>query len=76
MALDVSRQYLVSNAYKLTNVPSVYLVDRSGEIQVSSVGWSRADMEELNLKLSMMNPAQQQYPIFKSGEQVAEFKAG
>jgi peroxiredoxin len=76
VALDDSRQYLVSNAYRLTNVPTVYLVDRNGGIQVSSVGWSRADMEELNLKLSMMNPAQEQHPIFKSGEQVAEFKAG
>jgi peroxiredoxin len=76
VALDDSRQYLVSNAYKLTNVPTVYLVDRNGDIQVSSVGWARADMEELNLKLSMMNPAQEQYPIFKSGEPVAEFKAG
>jgi peroxiredoxin len=76
VALDDPRRYIVSNAYKLTNVPTVYLVDSNCEIQVSSVGWSRADMEELNLKLSMMNPAQQQFPIFKSGEEIAQFKAG
>ena len=74
--LDEAPRYLASNAYMLTNVPTVYLVDRNGDIQVSSVGWSRKDMEDINLKLSMMNAAQQQFPIFKPGEDVAEFKAG
>jgi peroxiredoxin len=76
VALDDPARYIVSNAYKLTNVPTVYLVDRDGEIQVSSVGWARQDIEEINLKLSMMDPAQQQYPVFKPGEDVAAFKAG
>ena len=76
VALDDPARYIVSNQYKLTNVPTVYLVDPDGEIQVSSVGWSRQDMDELNLKLSMMNPAQQQHPLFKPGEEIAAFKAG
>ena len=76
VALDDAPRYIVSNAYRLTNVPTVYLIDREGEIQVSSVGWARKDIEEINLKLSMMDPAQQQHPIFKPGEEVAEFKAG
>ena len=76
VALDDAPRYIVSNAYKLTNVPTIYLVDRDGDIQVSSVGWLRKDFEEINLKLSMMDPAQQQYPIFKPGEEVADFKAG
>ncbi|HWC20307.1 MAG TPA: TlpA disulfide reductase family protein [Terriglobales bacterium] len=76
VALDDPGRYIVSNAYKLTNVPTVYLVDRDGEIQVSSVGWSRQEIEDINLKLSMMNPAQQQFPLFKRGEDVAAFKAG
>jgi len=76
VAIDDSKQYIVSNAYKLTNVPTAYLVDRDGRIQVSSVGWARKDMEEINAKLSMMDPAQQQHPIFKPGEEVAEYKAG
>jgi len=75
-AVDDSKRYVVSNAYKLTNVPTVYLVDRDGEIQVSSVGWSRKDVEEINLKLSMMDPGQQQHPIFKPGEEIAEYKPG
>jgi peroxiredoxin len=76
VALDKAPGYIVSNAYKLTNVPTIYLVDREGEIRVSSVGWARQDMEEMNLKLSMMNPAQEQFRVFKPGEDVAEFKAG
>jgi peroxiredoxin len=76
VALDEAPRYLASNAYKLTNVPTVYLIDRTGDIEVISVGWSRKDIEEINLKLSMMDPAQQQFPVFKTGEDVAEFKAG
>ena len=76
VVLDEAPRYIASNAYKLTNVPTIYLVDRSGEIVVSSVGWARTEMEEINLKLSMMDPARQQFPIFKPGEEIAEFKAG
>ncbi len=76
VALDDPARYIVSNAYKLTNVPTVYLIDRDGEIQVSSVGWSRNELDDINLKLSMMNPAQRQAPLFKVGEDVAAFKAG
>jgi len=76
VAIDDSGKYIVSNAYKLTNVPTSYLVDRDGRIQVTSVGWARKDIEEMNAKLSMMDPAQQQHPLFKPGEEVAEFKAG
>ena len=76
VGLDDSQRYVASNAYRLTNVPTLYLVDRDGEIQFTSVGWSRADFEELNMKLSVMSPGQQQFPVFKPGEEVAEFKAG
>jgi peroxiredoxin len=76
VALDDPQRYIVSNAYRLTNVPTIYLIDRDGTIEVSSVGWSRKDLEEINLKLSMMDKSQQQYPIFRPGEDVAEFKAG
>lgn len=75
VAIDDSSRYIVSNAYKLTNVPTAYLVDRDGKIQVSSVGWARKDIEEINSKLSM-DPAQQPYSIFKPGEEIAEYKAG
>ena len=40
------------------------------------VGWSRVEVEELNTQLSMMAPDQQTVPIFRVGEEVAEYKAG
>ena len=76
VALDEAPRYVASNSYKLTNVPTIYLVDRNGDIQVSSVGWLRKEMEEINLKLSMMDAAKRQLPLFKAGEDIAEFKAG
>jgi peroxiredoxin len=76
IALDDPARYVVSNAYKLTNVPSVFLINSSGEIEVSSVGWSRKDIEEINIKLCMKDAAQQPHPVFRIGEDVAEFKAG
>lgn len=76
VAIDDPQRYVVSNAYRLTNVPTAYLVDRDGMIQASTVGWARKDMEEINLKLSMMEMDQQQHPIFKPGEEIAEYKAG
>jgi len=76
VALDDPARYIVSNAYKLTNVPTAYLIDRDGEIQVSSVGWARQEIDDINLKLSMMNRAQQPGPLFNVGEDIAAFKAG
>jgi len=46
--LDDTRAYPVSNAYGLTNVPSVFWVAQDGEIEVSSVGWVKKDIEEIN----------------------------
>ena len=37
-----------SNAYGLTNVPTIFWIARDGEIEVSSVGWVRKDVEEIN----------------------------
>jgi hypothetical protein len=76
VALDDPAHYRVSNEYRLTTVPTIYLVDRDGKIDLSIVGWSRKDMEELDMKLSMLDSAQEQIPLFKPGEQVAEYKAG
>jgi len=74
--LEDTRRYSVSNAYGLTNVPTVFLISRDQEIEQTIVGWSRAEVEQLNLQITMMGPDQGTVPIFKPGEQVAEYKAG
>ncbi len=50
--LDNPAGYAVSNAYGLTNVPTWFFIAPDGEIKISSVGWVRADMEELNRHLA------------------------
>ena len=50
--LDDPAGYAVSNAYGLTNVPTWFFIALDGEIKISSVGWVRADMEELNRRLA------------------------
>ena len=73
--LDDTRSYPVSNAYGLTNVPSVFLITSRGGIELSSVGWDRKDVEKFSARLAQAAgkpPAK----IFRAGEDVADFKAG
>ena len=76
VAIDDAPRYRVSSEYKLTNVPTVYAVSREGDIKLVSVGWARADFEQLNTMLSMEGHASQPVQVLRPGEEVAEFKAG
>ena len=73
--LDDPNGYAVSNAYGLTNVPTLFLIGQDGQIEISSVGWVKQDVEDINRKLA---GAQQTPlpPIFQPGEDVADFRAG
>jgi peroxiredoxin len=73
--LDPAGKYPVSTAYKLTNVPTVFLISAEGGIEFSSVSWSKADMEQLGRRLANISgmPVEQ---IFQPGEKVPEFKPG
>lgn len=73
--LDDGRKYPASNAYGLTNVPSIFLISSEGEVEFSSVGWSKRDFEQLNRRLAEISGISAA-PLFKPGEQVADFKAG
>ena len=50
--LDDTSSYPVSNAYGLTNVPTIFWIAQDGEIEVSSVGWVKADFEQINRKMA------------------------
>ncbi len=70
-----ANHYAVSNAYGLTNVPTLFYIAPDGEIEVSSVGWSKADVDAVNAKLAAVrqeNPA----ALWRSGEDVPAFRAG
>jgi peroxiredoxin len=73
--LDDPNGYAVSNAYGLTNVPTLFLIGQDGQIEVSSVGWSRQDLEEINRKLTDGQKIALR-PIFQPGEDVRDFRAG
>ncbi len=73
--LDDTRSYPASNAYGLTNVPTIFWIDQDAEIEVSSVGWLKADFEEINRRMAetgKIAPAS----LFKPGEDVRDFRAG
>jgi peroxiredoxin len=67
--------YPVSAAYDLTNVPTLFEIDSDGKIVISSVGWDRAELESVYRHYSDAN-ATTPPPLFKAGENVADFKAG
>ena len=74
IALDDAIRYPVSNAYGLTNVPILFVVQEDGTISHSILSWSRQDMESLYAEFrdSQNAPAK----LFPPGENVADFKAG
>jgi peroxiredoxin len=73
--LDDQGKYLVSNAYGLTNVPTFFWISQDGSIEISAVGWVRKDMESINLKTAATTDTTL-VPIFRTHENVPEFRAG
>ena len=73
--LDDTHSYPVSNAYGLTNVPTLFWIAPDGEIELTSVGWVKADFEQLNRRMADAGktaPA----AMFQPGEDVREVRAG
>lgn len=66
--------YPVSNEYGLTNVPTLFLVRPNGQIQLSSVGFVKSDIEDAAAEL--FRRAGTPVPVFKPTDNVPEFKSG
>lgn len=85
IALEETSKYAVSNAYGLTNVPTVFVIAPQviapqviapdGMVEMSSVGWYKQDIEALNNRMAQ-TAGKPPRPVFKPGEDVPEFKAG
>ena len=73
--LDNGKGYPASNAYGLTNVPSIFWVAQDGEIEVSSVGWVKADFNQINRKMAEADKIDP-VVVFQPGEDVRDFRAG
>lgn len=64
----VERGYPVSNAFGLTHVPSLFLVERDGLISWSSNGFHRGDLQELASQFNI--------GLFHAEDRVPEWKPG
>ena len=73
--LDDTHKYPVSNAYGLTNVPTIFWIAVDGEIELSSVGWLKADFSEINRNMAEFGKSAPA-TLFQPGEDVRDFRAG
>jgi len=67
--------YPVSNQYGLTNVPTVFLIAPDGTVKVSSVGFSKSDLESIAAQVAgyLHLPVA---PVFLPDEIVPDYKPG
>jgi peroxiredoxin len=74
MVMD-EKDYPVSNAYGLTNVPTIFLIEPDGTVKVSSMGFEKKDLETIARELAerrKIAPA----ALFRPDEKVPENKPG
>jgi len=74
LLLDPVDHYPASNAYHLTNVPSIFFI-AAGEVKLSIVGWDKRDMDRLNAEVARASGVPVQ-PLFRKGEDIPASKAG
>lgn len=62
-------RYKVSNAYAITYVPSLFLIEADGRIALTQSGFSRSTLEDIARRFGGPSP-------FREGERVPDFKPG
>ncbi len=67
--------YKVSRAYNLTHVPSLFLVKPDGRIEISSEGFSKADLLAIQKSLAQLLSAAPP-ALFLPTERIPEYKPG
>lgn len=67
--------YPASNAYGLTNVPTVFLIEPDGKVKVSSMGFSRADLQKIADDLAERK-RMSKAPLFLPTEVIPDYKPG
>ncbi len=73
MLLD-EEGYPVSNHYGLTTTPTLFLVQPDGNVQLSSPGFVRRDIEEVAKEFSRVTG--QHIQVFLPGEAIPDYKPG
>jgi peroxiredoxin len=76
MVLDPKeKNYLASNAYGLTNVPTIFLIETDGTVKISCMGFDKRDLESIAAELAerrKITPSS----LFFAGESVPDHKPG
>jgi len=67
--------YIVSNAYGLTNVPSIFLIAPNGTVKLASIGFDKAKLEAMAAELSAATK-RPSAALFRPSEVVPSFKPG
>lgn len=67
--------YPVSNAYGITNVPTIFLIEPDGKISSSFSGFDKKGLEDISKRFAkqLSKPAA---PVFQPGENVPDHKPG
>ena len=74
MLLD-EKGYPVSNAYGLTSVPTIFLIDTDGTVKVSGTGFGKSDLETIAKELAERRKIALT-PFFAANENVPVHKPG
>jgi peroxiredoxin len=75
LTLIDSHPYPISNAYTLTSVPTIFLVESDGTITLSGIGFSKSDLEQITDNLETRNKLPT-VPFFRPDEIVPAYKPG
>ena len=73
--IDDENGYVVSNAYGLTNVPTIFLIDTGGTVTVSSMGFDKKGLETIAAHLAERKKISLA-PLFRPDEVVPANKPG
>ena len=74
IALD-EKGYPASNAYGLTTVPTIFLIDTDGKVKVSSTGFNKKELEMIAAELANRRKIPPS-ALFRLDESVPENKPG
>jgi peroxiredoxin len=75
LLIDDESGYPVSNAYGLTNVPTIFLIDTDATVKVSSLGFDKKDLEKIAAELAERKNISLA-PLFRPDEVVPANKPG
>jgi peroxiredoxin len=73
--LDDENGYVVSNAYGLTNVPTIFLIETDGIVKISCMGFDKKDLEAIAANLADRKKISLA-PLFRPDEVVPANKPG